>query len=145
MLSLWSTLSHVKHDRERDYPFHPDGKYAFVTPGSKVKLPDDVLPIELHSNKAKMLARVELKSDLVIYRYNGCEECSGVGYSGRLAIHEFLENSLEIKNLIKKRESSETINDVAMKSGMATLNQDGILKVLNGLTDMHEIRRVCIR
>ena len=53
----------ITNINERDYPFHPYGKYAFITPGSKVKVPDDVLPIELHSNKAKMLARVELKSD----------------------------------------------------------------------------------
>jgi len=53
----------ITNINERDYPFHSSGKYAFVAPGSKVKVPDDVLPIELHSNKAKMLARVELKSD----------------------------------------------------------------------------------
>ncbi len=53
----------ITNINERDYPFQPFGKYAFVTPGSKVELPKDLVRIELHSNKAKMLARVELKSD----------------------------------------------------------------------------------
>jgi type II secretory ATPase GspE/PulE/Tfp pilus assembly ATPase PilB-like protein len=88
---------------------------------------------------------IELKSDLVLYRSRGCEECSGVGYSGRLAIHELLENTIEIKNLIKQKEITEKIANTAMKSGMTTLKQDGILKVLGGITDLSEVRRVCIK
>ena len=48
---------------ERDFPSHPFGKYAFVAPGSKPKVPPDAVRIELHSRKAKMLARVELRTD----------------------------------------------------------------------------------
>lgn len=48
---------------ERNYPFHPHGKFAFVAPGSNVAVPADAVRIELHSRKAKMLARVELKTD----------------------------------------------------------------------------------
>ncbi len=49
---------------ERNFPSHPYGKFAFVAPGSKAKVPEDALRIELHSLKAKMLARVELKTDI---------------------------------------------------------------------------------
>lgn len=48
---------------ERNFPSQPFGKYAFVAPGSKVNVPADAVRIELHSRKAKMLARVELKTD----------------------------------------------------------------------------------
>ena len=48
---------------ERNFPSHPFGKYAFVTPGSKAKVPADAVRIELHSRKAKMLARIELKTN----------------------------------------------------------------------------------
>ena len=47
--------------------------------------------------------------------------------------------------LIKKRSPSEVINRQALAEGMHTLKQDGMLKVLRGLTDIHEVRRVCIR
>ena len=88
---------------------------------------------------------IDLTADIVLYRCKGCEHCSDIGYSGRLAIHELLENNLEIKNLIKNKENTETIAKVAIKSGMTTLKQDGILKVFNGLTDLNEVRRVCIK
>jgi len=48
---------------ERNFPSQPFGKYAFVAPGSKAAVPADAVRIELHSRKAKMLARVELKTD----------------------------------------------------------------------------------
>ena len=81
----------------------------------------------------------------MLYRAKGCEECSGVGYRGRLAIHELLENTQEIKMLIKQKENTETIANAAIKSGMTTLKQDGISKVLSGITDLSEVRRVCIK
>ena len=49
---------------ERNFPSHPFGKFAFVAPGSKAKVPTDAVRIELHSRKAKMLARVELKTNI---------------------------------------------------------------------------------
>ncbi|QOL27221.1 DUF1254 domain-containing protein [Thalassotalea sp. LPB0316] len=48
---------------ERNFPSNPSGKFAFVAPGSKAKVPADAVRIELHSRKAKMLARVELKTN----------------------------------------------------------------------------------
>lgn len=53
----------ITNINERTFPSKPYGKFAFVSPGSKVKLPADASPVVLHSSKAKMLARVELKDD----------------------------------------------------------------------------------
>lgn len=53
----------ITNINQRNYPLHPYGKYAFVAPGSRAKVPQDAVRIELHSYKAKMLARVELKTD----------------------------------------------------------------------------------
>ncbi len=82
--------------------------------------------------------------ELILYRPEGCEACSGTGYRGRLAIHEVMEGTNEIKRLIKKRGTSETIADMARSQGLRTLRQDGICKVFKGLTDIGEVRRVCI-
>jgi hypothetical protein len=54
------TLTNI---HERNYPLQPYGKFAFVAPGSRVAIPDDAVRIELRSQKAKMLARVELQND----------------------------------------------------------------------------------
>ncbi|UCH08557.1 MAG: type II/IV secretion system protein [Deltaproteobacteria bacterium] len=88
---------------------------------------------------------IEYTSDLTLYRPEGCEECSGNGYKGRIGIHELLYGSNEIKRLIKKQAGSDMILEQAIKEGMTTLKQDGIKKVFQGITDMAEVRRVCIK
>jgi type II secretory ATPase GspE/PulE/Tfp pilus assembly ATPase PilB-like protein len=82
--------------------------------------------------------------DLALYRPDGCEACSGTGYRGRLGIHELMEGTPEIKRMIKKQATSDLLLEQATKEGMTTLKQDGLLKVFQGLTDISEVRRVCI-
>jgi type II secretory ATPase GspE/PulE/Tfp pilus assembly ATPase PilB-like protein len=61
-----------------------------------------------------------------------------------MGIHELMEGTPEVKLMIKKQASTETILEQSMKEGMSTLKQDGILKVIEGITDIAEVRRVCI-
>jgi type II secretory ATPase GspE/PulE/Tfp pilus assembly ATPase PilB-like protein len=89
-------------------------------------------------------AGIEYDSDLTLYRRVGCQACSNTGYSGRMAIHELMEGTPRIKLMIKKQANTEMIFAQAMKEGMSTLRQDGIMRVFKGLTDMSEVRRVCI-
>ena len=61
ILDEWGeTITNI---HERNYPLQPYGKFAFVAPGSRVAIPEDAVRIELRSQKAKMLARVELQND----------------------------------------------------------------------------------
>lgn len=83
-------------------------------------------------------------SDLKLYEPVGCDQCNGTGYKGRMGIHELMEGTREIKRMIKKQASAEELFLQAKKEGMTTLMQDGIIKVFQGLTDMSEVRRVCI-
>lgn len=87
---------------------------------------------------------IEYSSDLVLYKPTGCEECSGSGYRGRMAIHELMEGTPITKSLIKKAANTEELFIQAYKDGMTTLKQDGIIKVFKGLTNMNEVGRVCI-
>lgn len=75
----------------------------------------------------------------------GCEYCNFTGYRGRPGIHELLECNDRMKNLIKRRPETEAIRSQGLADGMTTLKQDGILKVFQNLTDIHEIRRICIK
>jgi len=86
---------------------------------------------------------IEYTSDLTLYRTRGCEACSN-GYKDRLGIHELMDGTPEIKRMIKRAETTELLFEQAVKDGMNTLKQDGILKVFQGLTDISEVRRVCI-
>ena len=82
--------------------------------------------------------------EMILHQAGGCEKCSGTGYRGRMGIHELMEGTPEVKLMIKQRAGTEDILEQAMKEGMSTLKQDGILKVFKGITDMAEVRRVCI-
>jgi type II secretory ATPase GspE/PulE/Tfp pilus assembly ATPase PilB-like protein len=61
-----------------------------------------------------------------------------------MGIHELMEGTPEIKLMIKKQANTEEILKMALQQGMMTLKQDGILKVFQGITDISEVRRVCI-
>ena len=84
-------------------------------------------------------------SDMYLSRATGCNRCLNTGYRGRIGLYEILVCTEEVKGLIKKRSSSDIIRRQALAEGMRTLKQDGILKVFQGVTDIHEVRRVCIR
>jgi type II secretory ATPase GspE/PulE/Tfp pilus assembly ATPase PilB-like protein len=87
---------------------------------------------------------IEYTPDQTLFRAVGCESCSNTGYRGRMGIHELMEGTPKIKLMIKKQANTELLFAQAMKEGMSTLRQDGIMKVFKGLTDMAEVRRVCI-
>jgi len=90
------------------------------------------------------LTGIKHTSDLKLYAPVGCEQCNGTGYKARLGIHELMDGSKEIKRMIKKQASAEELFNQAKQEGMTTLMQDGILKVFKGLTDINEVRRVCV-
>ncbi|MBF0226826.1 MAG: type II/IV secretion system protein [Desulfobacterales bacterium] len=81
-----------------------------------------------------------------IYRAKkgGCDICSNTGYKGRLGVHELLEGTTDVKRLIKRAAPTEEIFKQGIIEGMATLKQDGIHKLFNGMTDFVEIKRVCM-
>ncbi|HEY3306858.1 MAG TPA: ATPase, T2SS/T4P/T4SS family [Desulfuromonadaceae bacterium] len=84
-------------------------------------------------------------ADLNMSRAVGCSRCGHSGYRGRLGIHEVLECTSKLKSLIKRRSDTDSVREQAAVDGMTSLKQDGILKVFQGLTDIHEVRRVCIK
>lgn len=80
--------------------------------------------------------------DLDFFHGKGCDKCSNTGYKGRIGIHEILENTPEIQELIVKRSTSLEIQDQAEKQGMILMWQDGFLKAAQGITTIDEILRV---
>jgi type II secretory ATPase GspE/PulE/Tfp pilus assembly ATPase PilB-like protein len=83
--------------------------------------------------------------DLVLHRAKGCDKCNQSGYKGRTAIMELLDGTDEIKELIQSKATAEKIREQAIRDGMTTLMQDGIRKVFLGLTDVQQVRKVCIK
>jgi len=84
-------------------------------------------------------AREFLEGKRTLYKKVGCAQCVG-GYKGRVGIHELMVNSSGIKQQIKHRKPTEEIRAQAVSEGMLSLKQDGMMKVLDGLTDMDQVR-----
>jgi len=79
-----------------------------------------------------------------LYRPVGCSNCAKTGYRGRLALQEVMPVSEEIERLAVERASAVQISHVAREQGMTTLRDDGMLKVLQGVTTLEEILRVVV-
>lgn len=86
-------------------------------------------------------SKAEIDPQLQLYRPRGCEQCNGLGYKGRVGIFELLEMHGDIARAIRNRASEEELRSAAIKSGMATLRQAGIRKMLDGTTSLEEVLR----
>jgi type II secretory ATPase GspE/PulE/Tfp pilus assembly ATPase PilB-like protein len=85
------------------------------------------------------------KGEIVLHHKVGCESCGGTGYRGRVGLHELLIGTDRIKKAIQEHARVAELFAVALDEGMRTLKQDGIEKVLAGITDIHQVRAVCIK
>ena len=79
----------------------------------------------------------------VLYRALGCGQCGKTGYEGRIGLHELLVAGELVKRLIQARAPVAEIKAAAVAAGMRTLKQNGIEKILLGLTDIQQVRAVC--
>jgi len=90
-------------------------------------------------------SHTDADGSLLVGRAMGCEECDQTGYRGRIGIHEILEMSAPLHKQVITREPASKLHSTALKKGMRTLKQDGIIKVVRGLTDISEVRKACLR
>ncbi|MDD3488246.1 MAG: hypothetical protein PHH35_02765 [Candidatus Pacebacteria bacterium] len=74
-----------------------------------------------------------------IYKAKGCPTCNNKGYIGRVAIFEMMKMTPELEQIILSQPSQEKLFAEAKRQGMVTLQQDGILKVLEGIVSLEEI------
>ena len=88
------------------------------------------------------LERFTSEPDILLYKPVGCASCSGTGYRGRLAIIEFLPMTDPIRKLIMAHEEAGAIQKLAIAEGMQTLYENGLVKVVEGVTTLEEVMRV---
>lgn len=85
------------------------------------------------------------EGQLRFHRAVGCDKCNKTGYKGRVGLHELLVADDQIKRLVQERARVAELVVAAVASGMRTLKMDGMEKVMMGLTDLKQVRSVCIR
>ena len=82
--------------------------------------------------------------DVTFYKPKGCDHCLRNGYKGRIGICEVLTMSPAVRDMILKKARENEVKELARKEGMKTLREDGILRVVEGLTSLEEILRVTV-
>jgi type II secretory ATPase GspE/PulE/Tfp pilus assembly ATPase PilB-like protein len=83
--------------------------------------------------------------ELSLYRAHGCERCNQSGFKGRMALHELLVGSDEVKRCIQSRARTAEMADIARREGMMTLLQHGIQKIFEGATTYRQVRAVAVK
>ena len=106
---------------------------------------------EEYNPTQEMLRRLEFPEEVVekwqeitLYRANSCSRCNSTGYKGRVGIYEIMPVTEAIERLIVERKSADEIGRVAHAEGMCTLREDGIERVIEGVTSIEEISRVIV-
>jgi type IV pilus assembly protein PilB len=84
------------------------------------------------------------QNEVTLYRPKGCPRCNNTGYKGRVGLYEVMVVSEAVRRLIVERKSADEIGRVAQAEGMKSLRDDGIDKVLAGMTSVEEITRVIV-
>jgi general secretion pathway protein E len=88
------------------------------------------------------LRRFMPEGEITLYKPAGCASCGGTGYRGRMAITEFLQMTDPLRKLIMAHEESGLIQKLAIEEGMTTMFENGLIKVVEGVTTVEEVMRV---
>ena len=112
---------------------------------ASTKIDEDTLRIIKMNPSIEAMIKKKGYEDLnkvYLYKGVGCTLCHNKGVIGRLGIFEVMEMNEKIKELVMKKKNADEINNLAREMGMSNLLEDGITKVLNGLTTLEEVIRV---
>jgi len=110
----------------------------------KCKVKEEITP-ELAAKIKTFLEKLPERVDrepyetITMYKPVGCEACNSLGYKGRRGIFEFLKGGEELADAIQKEASQSTMRGLAEKQKMVTMQEDGILKVITGMTTLEEV------
>jgi len=114
----------------------PDCKHEVPIPPASKKIIDDVLESVVDKEQIKDIQRD------VVYTAEGCEHCNNSGFKGRIGVHEAILMTSEIEKVIHDDLSEREIRKASASQGILDLKQDGVVKVLQGITTLEELTRV---
>jgi len=96
---------------------------------------------ELDEFPPEIRKTIKVPAPFYIWEPVGCPHCNGVGFSGRIGVFEILQMTDQLEEIVLEETSEKKLREEAERQSMTTMRQDGILKVLNGLTTLEEVMR----
>ncbi|MBI2038440.1 MAG: Flp pilus assembly complex ATPase component TadA [Candidatus Nealsonbacteria bacterium] len=109
-----------------------------VKPSKEV---EEMILKEIEDLPPAIRQEIKIKKPLQIFQPVGCKKCNSLGFSGRISLFEILIMTKSLAEITLKEPSEANILQEAKKQGMVTMKQDGILKVLEGITVIEEVLR----
>lgn len=100
--------------------------------------------VSSEDNKELQFFGLTQEKEYLLYKPVGCTRCNNLGYTGRIPIHEVLTVDEEIREMLSDRRPIRDIEKKAIQTGMITLKQDGVIKALEGLTTLEELRKYVV-
>lgn len=85
---------------------------------------------------------IDVNQEIVLTKSQGCEHCNGTGYKGRIGIFEAIITDELIEELLNKKPSEQEVRRVAEKQGILNMREDGVVKILKGVTSLSEVDSV---
>lgn len=85
---------------------------------------------------------VDLNKDFIVYEAVGCDKCNHTGYDGRIGIFEAIRTDEEVEKIMPQNPSEREVKRIAVSQGTLNLREDGIIKVLKGITSLDEVASV---
>jgi type II secretory ATPase GspE/PulE/Tfp pilus assembly ATPase PilB-like protein len=104
----------------------------------------DEMVREYGAKEFEKKVKIPYTNKLTLNKPEGCIKCNNSGYLGRMALHELLIGTEEMKRLIQNNSPMDVLREQAIKDGMLTLKQDGIEKIFSGNCNLLQVRKVCI-
>jgi len=104
-----------------------------------IKLVTDSIKAE---GKSLLNYNINPDTPFKIFTPVGCEKCNNIGYNGRIGIFEAIKTNEAIEKIIPENPSEREIKKVARAQGILSMRQDGIVKILNGITSLEEVQSV---
>ncbi|MCI5051419.1 MAG: type II/IV secretion system protein [Candidatus Pacebacteria bacterium] len=83
-----------------------------------------------------------IDQEIKLFKGRGCEACNGTGYKGRIGLYEAIITDDKIEELLNQKPSEQDVRKVAEKQGLLNMREDGVVKILNGITSLDEVKKV---
>jgi len=119
-----------------------DCKKEKVINDEEMKIIKNISDTAKSNNKDFIKYGVGMNTPLKIYEAVGCDKCNKTGYKGRMGIFEAIQNDENIEKIIIENPSEREIKAIQAKQGSLSMREDGIIKVLKGITSLEEIKSV---
>lgn len=102
----------------------------------------DMILSEIEKMPPATKKEIDISRTMSVFEPAGCKKCNNTGYAGRTGVYEVMEMTDPLAEIILKEPSEIRINEEAKRQGMVTMKQDGILKVLEGVSSLEEVLRI---